>query len=191
MALRLRAIARLLILNFRKPSMMKHTIIAILTFSMLLVWNLDFAYGLVGTSLLSLSYLVILLLLASLLLASICRKKIKALLILLMYLAAVLLSLPASTALESFKTQNTEKRGQTIISAIEKYRKARGKYPESLSELVPNYLDDVPKPDIGLLISQSFGYEVDRDRDTYNLYFVRPTSVIGSYSPKDGTWYYD
>ena len=111
--------------------MTKHAITAILTFSILLVWNLDFAYGFVGAGLLGLSYLVILLLFASLLLTSIFRKRIKASLILSGHLAAILLSIHVSVALKSFKTQNTEKRGETIVNAIKKYRKAEEKYPNN------------------------------------------------------------
>lgn len=171
--------------------MTKHAITAILTFSILLVWNLDFAYGFVGAGLLGLSYLVILLLFASLLLTSIFRKRIKASLILLGHLAAILLSIDVSVALKSFKTQNTEKRGETIVSAIKKYRKAEGKYPNNLSELVPNYLDDVPKTDMGLLSFQSFRYTVERDQDRYHIFFLRSGYLIGAYSPEDGTWHYD
>lgn len=113
--------------------MTKHAITAILIFSILLVWNLDFAYGFVGSGLLGLSNLVILLLFASLLLTSIFRKRIKASLILSLHLTAILLSIHVSVALKSLKTQNTEKRGETIVSAIKKYRKAEGKYPNNSS----------------------------------------------------------
>ena len=171
--------------------MTKHAITAILTFSILLVWNLDFAYGFLGAGLLGFAYLVILFLFASLLLTSIFRKRIKASLILSGHLAAILLSIHVSVALKSFKTQNTEKRGETIVNAIKKYRKAEEKYPNNLSELVPNYLDDVPKTDLGLLSSQSFGYTVERKQDRYHIFFLCSGYVIGAYSPEDGTWHYD
>lgn len=60
-----------------------------------------------------------------------------------------------------------------------------------MSELVPNYLNDILKTDMVLLSHQSFGYQVERAQDTYYMFFKRSAFVIGQYFLEDGTWNYD
>lgn len=40
-------------------------------------------------------------------------------------------------------------RGRRIVGALERYRKEYGNYPQSLDELRPQYLDEIPMPTAG------------------------------------------
>lgn len=57
---------------------------------------------------------------------------------------------------------------QSIVEALEKFKKDNGTYPSTLIELVPTYLRQVPSP--GILGANSYGYE--KRAGTYEL-FVR------------------
>lgn len=48
--------------------------------------------------------------------------------------------------------------GQPIIAAIERYKLARGKYPENLSELVPEFIPSISQPSAG---NKAWFYERD------------------------------
>jgi hypothetical protein len=47
-------------------------------------------------------------------------------------------------------------RGNTIVKAIEAYQKANGKYPDTLNQLIPSYLSDIPMTSTG----QAFFYRL-------------------------------
>ena len=44
----------------------------------------------------------------------------------------------------------TEKRGNPVVGALKLYRADHGRYPQSLQELSPRYLDSIPPPSWGL-----------------------------------------
>ena len=44
----------------------------------------------------------------------------------------------------------TERQGSLIITGLERYRVDNGRYPDSLKQLVPQYLEDIPTPAWGL-----------------------------------------
>jgi hypothetical protein len=80
-------------------------------------------------------------------------------------LAAVLTSLWASPQIEHARLPSVlrkaflpvTRRGQPLIDAIESYRTDNGAYPESLDQLVPEYLESIP--DTGLAMYPEFEYE--------------------------------
>lgn len=125
--------------------MKKHVILAIITFSIFIVWEQDFSYGFLGVGLLGFFQLVTLSLLVILLWRALVQKRLKAILVLVIYLTTILFSIYISIKLVAFKIQNTEKRGNIIVSAIEEYRKDKGKYPDNLFNLTPSILIMFPK----------------------------------------------
>lgn len=59
-----------------------------------------------------------------------------------------------------------KKQGDNIVNAIEKYYENEGDYPETLGDLLPNYLDEIPVT----ITQQTFSYELS-DHFTYMLIF--------------------
>ncbi|MBT6321900.1 MAG: hypothetical protein HOJ31_06910 [Anaerolineae bacterium] len=55
-----------------------------------------------------------------------------------------------------------KKQGDNIVNAIEKYYENEGDYPESLADLLPNYLDEIPVT----ITQKAFSYELS---DYYTL----------------------
>jgi hypothetical protein len=52
----------------------------------------------------------------------------------------------AESPLDAASIAESERRGQQIASALEHFHSAHSKYPSELNELVPWYLNDVPRP---------------------------------------------
>jgi hypothetical protein len=59
--------------------------------------------------------------------------------------------------------------GNKIIAALEKYKKAEGVYPESLEQMIPNYLDQIVSPSYG---EQVWRYFPDAKRTSFSLSFT-------------------
>lgn len=60
--------------------------------------------------------------------------------------------------------------GDRVAPALEAYRSERGGYPDTLSELAPEYLEAVPTSRMGLLIRWPFTYE-SQPGGRYALHF--------------------
>ena len=51
---------------------------------------------------------------------------------------------------ESKKLDETERRGDIVVEALEHYREANHEYPEQLSDLIPDYINEISLPAWGL-----------------------------------------
>jgi hypothetical protein len=78
--------------------------------------------------------------------------------------------------------------GNKIISAIEQYHEITGNYPNELSDLVPQYLEEIPFT----LTGQEYQYVLykpDFGNGPYVLYFYGVTGHWAcGYSPKYDEW---
>ena len=86
----------------------------------------------------------------------------------------------------------TRKRGNVIVTALNRYKDDHGKWPTSLGALKPAYLSKIPKPTWG---TQHWNYSVvDReDAQGFVLSVHANDSEYPSmyYSNKDKAWIYD
>jgi hypothetical protein len=64
------------------------------------------------------------------------------------------------------KIDETTKRGDVIIRALEQFRADSGNYPKSLSELQPKYITKLPQPVWGL---ETWQYEADESEFTLRV----------------------
>jgi hypothetical protein len=64
------------------------------------------------------------------------------------------------------KIDETTKRGDVIIRALEQFRADSGHYPKSLSELQPKYIKKIPQPIWGL---ESWQYKADESEFTLRV----------------------
>ena len=78
--------------------------------------------------------------------------------------------------------------GETIISAVEKFHKNTGDYPNKLSDLVPLYIEEIPLTKTGQEF-QYVSYQPDFVDGPYLLYFytIEKTWVC-AYHPRYEEW---
>jgi len=73
---------------------------------------------------------------------------------------------------------------KSVLVALEKYKKDTGGYPEKLSQLTPDYLDEVPEPQIGLIADVDDTFEYSKySQEDYSLEFSSVQWVQCAYSP--------
>ena len=70
-----------------------------------------------------------------------------------------------------------------VLEALEAYKKDNATYPESLNELVPKYLAEIPRPGIGLIRDDGDRFTYLNYGDSYALEFASVLWVQCQYSP--------
>ncbi len=70
-----------------------------------------------------------------------------------------------------------------VLVALEAYKKDRATYPETLDELVPDYVAEVPRPAIGLIRDEDDRFAYSNYGDSYALEFASVLWVQCQYSP--------
>ena len=70
-----------------------------------------------------------------------------------------------------------------VLEALEAYKKDNATYPESLDELVPKYLAEIPRPPIGLFRDDGDRFVYLNYGDSYALEFASVLWVQCQYSP--------
>lgn len=67
--------------------------------------------------------------------------------------------------------------GNVLVDAIQRYHEATRKYPVTLQELVPNYIDELPQIERNDINHGKYEYSLAHDDDMYEgyeLYFLTP-----------------
>lgn len=70
-----------------------------------------------------------------------------------------------------------------VLVALEAYKKDKGMYPETLDELVPNYVPEIPRPAIGVIRDEDDRFAYSNYGDSYALEFASVLWVQCQYSP--------
>lgn len=70
-----------------------------------------------------------------------------------------------------------------VLVALEEYKKKHATYPETLDELVPEFLPEVPRPPIGLIRDEDDRFQYSNYGDSYALEFASVLWVQCQYSP--------
>ena len=70
-----------------------------------------------------------------------------------------------------------------VLVALEAYKHDRDTYPETLDELVPDYVAEVPRPAIGLIRDEDDRFAYSNYGDSYALEFASVLWVQCQYSP--------
>jgi hypothetical protein len=108
--------------------------------------------------------------------------------------AFVLLSLVAALftgfLIQHHQVERSQELAEPIIAALEVYRTEHGRYPGRLQALVPDYLEDLPTPRLGLSTARPFRYGA-YDDDTFLLLFPAFNFLDAMYSSHTGTWKLD
>jgi hypothetical protein len=70
-----------------------------------------------------------------------------------------------------------------VLVALEEYKKQHRTYPDTLEELVPDFLAEVPRPAIGLIRDEDDRFQYSNYGDSYALEFASVLWVQCQYSP--------
>ena len=70
----------------------------------------------------------------------------------------IVLSFLFGLLIRYIQVNESEKRGDAIIAALNAYKEKEGKFPEKLTSLVPEYLKEIPSPAIGIFTSSNFRF---------------------------------
>ena len=112
----------------------------------------------------------------------------------------ILLEVVSLIGWNRFQTNYALQQSNKIIAALEVYKERKGVYPETLEELVPMYLKEVPKPKIvtgmgwpGFHYGRDFNFQAsnktsERDPKNYYLMFHNFGFATTSYYSKKKTW---
>jgi len=86
------------------------------------------------------------------------------------------------------KRRHMETVAVPLIEALDRYREANKSYPESLDELVPMYLPDIPSCN-PKSSTQGLGYFIDKDSGEYDLTcYIGMMFLKRQYSSKTREW---
>ena len=94
----------------------------------------------------------------------------------------------------SSRIEESKRAGTLIAERIRVFALANHRLPQTLDELVPVYIKDIPNPTAG---SQRWLYKVERERGSFYLRFSMPDGPPYynypkcTYDPDKGTWYLD
>lgn len=91
----------------------------------------------------------------------------------------------SSFGLHQYDTSIARQRAETIIDAVNHYQQDKGRYPESLHNLVPGYLPEIPQSRI--FVSGNFFYQ-GAPEDPHLMYVDYPPFGRVSWSFKDREW---
>ena len=86
-------------------------------------------------------------------------------------LFAVIVSLVVSSTIAARQMESSQDRGDGLCTAIAAYHQRHGRYPERLTQLVPEFAEQVPVTAMGLWSEVPFRYELDRDASNFTLWF--------------------
>jgi hypothetical protein len=95
-------------------------------------------------------------------------------------LAAIMGSDAAANAMQRRARDVTAVR---VLEALEAYKKDNATYPDSLDDLIPKYLTEIPRPPIGLIRDEGDRFVYLNYGDSYALEFASVLWVQCQYSP--------
>lgn len=91
-------------------------------------------------------------------------------------------------SLNLFQDYNNEKVAEQLIKRLETYKRHKGQYPTSLTDMVPTYYKDYPYVSYGLT-NKTFGYSVEQDSySDYVLFMDLPNGKFKKISSVDKIW---
>jgi hypothetical protein len=164
----------------------------------LLLWivftvaDTDLSYNILVTGLLGLIFILLLIVTAMLLIAGLAgfRKKRAVWFafagIIILFLSS---SMFVARSVGNATREQSKAHGDNIITAIERYRVAKGVYPDSLASLKPQFIDLLPCARIGVFVKSPFWYSAHEN--TFSLCFPQPAWMICMYDPRTGKWALD
>jgi hypothetical protein len=98
--------------------------------------------------------------------------------------ALLLLAIVGSNRVASaLQRQARDSTALEVLVALEEYKQKHATYPETLEELVPEFLPEVPRPAIGVIRDEDDRFQYSNYGDSYALEFASVLWVQCQYSP--------
>ncbi|MCB2410165.1 hypothetical protein [Hymenobacter lucidus] len=104
------------------------------------------------------------------------------------------LAILAFPVVSHWQQQVSQRRAAGLIRALGAFHTAQHAYPDSLEQLVPAYLPQLPRTGYSLLSRTPFAYippRLTQNVTVYGLGYGQGFFVEASYSSKTGRWHYD
>lgn len=112
----------------------------------------------------------------------------------LVAIAVLALQVPVYLLLHQWQQQVSKQRAATLMEALAAYHQAQHHYPDSLTQLVPRYLPQVPVTGFGVLNPAPFRYYSSRitaDSTSYGLSYATGALMDATYNSHTRRWTYD
>ncbi|OON70095.1 hypothetical protein B0919_04965 [Hymenobacter sp. CRA2] len=104
---------------------------------------------------------------------------------------AIFLSWPLLLPIWHWQEQRTQHRAARIVQQLDAYRRAHGHYPDSLAQLAPHYLPQVPTTAQGVLHPPAFTYWHWPERPAeFALSYYAGFWVDATFSSQTRQWQY-
>lgn len=114
-------------------------------------------------------------------------KRFKSSLHALILLAALGTAVVAGGFFNEMKSQESMRRGDQIVEALNLFRREQGAYPDRLTDLAPVYMNEIPVTAMAFIQEIPFRYTLKADNG-FALEFPAQYWTICSYSSTDGRW---
>lgn len=89
-----------------------------------------------------------------------------------------LAAIAATIVIHHSQQDRSKATGDAVCTALDAWRDRHGQYPDSLQELVPAFLPNVPTSAMGLWSTIPFRYQRDAAGDDYSLAFDSPAWIV-------------
>ncbi len=114
-----------------------------------------------------------------------------------LFIQCVIISLSLFLATIVSNQINKKKLGESqeiagnIIDALEEYKKKEWVYPNSLAQLIPKLIAEIPKANVGLINRQEFFYQTLDNKEKFELGFPYVASMASYYDSELREWEVD
>lgn len=95
---------------------------------------------------------------------------------------------PATLAIVRGNAHLAQSRGDALVAACDAFRARNGRYPDRLDDLVPTFVDRVPRASFRVLQGEFKYWRVADEDDAMLVYWIVPPFMHRSYSFKNRRW---
>ncbi|KQB99367.1 hypothetical protein [Pedobacter sp. Hv1] len=107
--------------------------------------------------------------------------------ILILSLPVYIVSFILLFQLVNYQTDRNELNAEKLIKSLEQYKLKTGEYPDSLTELKPYYISNIPKVWFGMY-SKEYGYSFNQKNESYSLSIQIGTQPYKIWESSMGVW---
>ena len=157
----------------------------------LFIAQVDLTFGFIATGILGVFCLFAAVTIVTVVIIAILKKNKKKVIRCSIVAISLILAIIASNIINKVKLEASQDTASSIILAIENFNREKGNYPNSLNELTPSFLEEIPKPHVGFINKQKFHYNKSSDKEKYILGFRYAAWMFSQYDSELGEWVVD
>ncbi len=157
-------------------------------FLILFIAQVDLTFGFIASGIVGVFWLISVITILTVAGIAIIKKKRNLIIRCSIVVTSLFLAIIASNIINKIKLEASQETANGIILALEDFKKEKGKYPSSLNELTPIYLEEIPRPHVGFINKQKFQYNKSSDKERYVLGFPYAAWMLRQYDSELGKW---